>query len=46
LIQANTLNIIQEYLEYAEGETLAVLEGILTENNIPLPTLVKPANRM
>jgi hypothetical protein len=41
--QTDTLNIIQEYLEYAEGETLLELEGLLTENNIPLPILVKPA---
>jgi hypothetical protein len=42
----STLNIISEYLEYVDGVTLLELEGLLTENNIPLPTLVKPANKV
>jgi hypothetical protein len=44
--QSTTLNIIREYLEYAEGDALLELEGLLAENNIPLPMLVKPANRV
>jgi hypothetical protein len=46
LLLPETLSIIPEYLEYANPTTRDRLEDLLTENNIPLPILTKPANKV